>query len=110
MKLNLYSEAQELATRQYQVQIILDETTDGEPCYVATVPELPICMSDGVTVEEARQNIQSAMVDYIYFMLEDGLPVPEPRAFTQVAIDLQHYWGESNSPAAVVLNTDLTPA
>ena len=71
--------AKELANRPYQVHVFPDESTDGESCYVATVPELPICMSDGDTVEEAKNNLESAKVDFIYFLLEDGLPVPEPR-------------------------------
>ncbi len=71
--------ARKLASRPYQVHVFPDESTEGEPCFVATVPELPVCMSDGDTVEEATINIESAKVDFIYFLLEDGLPVPEPR-------------------------------
>ncbi len=71
--------ARKLASRPYQVHVFPDESTEGDPCFVATVPELPVCMSDGDTVEEATINIESAKVDFIYFLLEDGLPVPEPR-------------------------------
>lgn len=71
--------AKALASRAYQVHVFPDSTTDGDPCYVATVPELPVCMSDGETVEEAKANLESAKIDFIYFLLEDGLPVPEPR-------------------------------
>ncbi len=71
--------AKKLASRSYQVHVFPDESTEGDPCFVATVPELPVCMSDGDTVEEAISNIESAKVDFIYFLLEDGLPVPEPQ-------------------------------
>lgn len=79
--------AREMASRAYQVHVFPDESTDGEPGFVATVPELPICMADGATVEEAKRNLESAKIDFIYFLLEDRLPVPEPRllgSYTQV--------------------------
>ncbi len=91
--------AEKLASRAYQMHIFPDETTDGESCFVATVPELPICMSDGDTVEEAMANLESAKVDFIYFLLEDGLPVPEPRLLgSHVTIDMSDYTDSSSQP------------
>ena len=71
--------AKQLAARPYQMRIFADETTDGEPGYYAVIPEMPGCASDGETVEEAKKNLELALVDFIYFLLEDGLPVPEPQ-------------------------------
>lgn len=86
--------AKRLAARQYQVRIFADETTDGEPGYYAMMPEMPGCVSDGATVEEAKENLESARVDFIYFLLEDGLTVPEPKmASSPVRIDMFEYMG-----------------
>lgn len=45
--------------------------------WVAEVPSLPGCVSQGETKEEAIENIKEAIVGYILALEEDGLPVPE---------------------------------
>ena len=93
-------EAKRLAARQYQIRIFADETTDGEPGYYAMIPEMPGCVSDGATVEEAKENLESARVDFIYFLLEDGLSVPEPQvASSPVRIDMFEYMGLGFEPS-----------
>ena len=84
--------AQELASRPYQARIFLDETTEGKPVYVALVPEIPGCHTHGDTVEEAREWLESAKVDFIYFLLIDGLAVPEPKLLeTEQRINVSDY-------------------
>ncbi len=43
------------------------------------VKELPGCMSEGDTPEEAVEMIRDAMRGWIEVSLEDGDPIPEPR-------------------------------
>ena len=74
----LFKRAQELASRPYKIEIVPDQTTDGEPCFYVRVAELPGCVSHGMTVDEAIASIESAKLDFIYFLLVDGLSVPEP--------------------------------
>jgi predicted RNase H-like HicB family nuclease len=62
----------------YVIEVVEDETTDGEPCYLATHPDLPGCMSHGATLDEALRNLADARQAYIQSLLEDGVPVPEP--------------------------------
>ena len=47
--------------------------------YVAEVPALPGCLSQGKTREEAIANIKEAIRGYIAVLEEDGLAVPEER-------------------------------
>lgn len=75
---DLLRQAEKLASRPYQSHIFLDKSTEGEPVYVALVPEMPGCHTHGDTVKEAKEWLESAKVDFIYFLLEDGLPVPDP--------------------------------
>ena len=83
MKTNsLRDVARELALRPYVTIVLLDETTDDEPMYVALNPELNGCMAQGDTVEEARRNLDETRVDFIQHMLENELAVPEPRLIT----------------------------
>ena len=52
--------------------------------FVATVPDLPGCMSDGETPEEAIANVQDAIAAWIEAALEMGRKVPKPS--TQLAL------------------------
>ena len=52
---------------------------DAEEGWFVSVRELPGCMSQGDTAEEAIQMIQDAMMGWIEVALEDGDPIPEPR-------------------------------
>jgi antitoxin HicB len=46
--------------------------------FVATVPDLPGCMSDGETPEEALRNIQDAIAEWIDEARRLSQPVPPP--------------------------------
>ena len=46
--------------------------------FVATVPDLPGCMSDGETPEEALVNVQDAIVAWIEAAHDLGHKVPKP--------------------------------
>jgi antitoxin HicB len=46
--------------------------------FVATVPDLPGCMSDGDTPEEALANVRDAVVAWIEEAHALGRAVPEP--------------------------------
>jgi len=49
-------------TRHFLVNLIFDPEYDG---YVADVPQLPGCMSQGKTVEAALKNIRKAIIAYV---------------------------------------------
>jgi predicted RNase H-like HicB family nuclease len=46
--------------------------------FLAIAPDLPGCMSDGVTPEEAVSNIQDAIAAWIEAAQDLGHPVPAP--------------------------------
>jgi predicted RNase H-like HicB family nuclease len=50
--------------------------TDEDGNWIAEVPSLPGCVSDGRTREEAIQRVKEAIEVYIEALVEDGLPVP----------------------------------
>ena len=74
-----WQKAKQLAARKYFIIISREETEEGERYYVASHPDLPGCRADGQTPEEAKQELAKARVDFIYFLLEDNLTVPEPK-------------------------------
>jgi predicted RNase H-like HicB family nuclease len=54
--------------------VVLEKDEDG--VYIATVPALPGCISDGDTVEEAMSNIKEAIRGFIEDMKADGETIP----------------------------------
>ena len=49
-----------------------------ENCYIVTVPDLPGCMADGNTPNEAYENIKIVMEEYIETAHMEGRKIPEP--------------------------------
>jgi antitoxin HicB len=49
--------------------------------FIALVRDLPGCMSDGETPQEALSNVQDAIVCWIEAAGEMGRPVPDPSPF-----------------------------
>jgi antitoxin HicB len=54
--------------------------------FVATAPDLPGCMSDGATPEEAVSNIQDAIAVWIEAAHDFGHAVPKPSRRVALAI------------------------
>jgi len=55
-------------------QVVIYPGEDG--CYVAEVPSLPGCISQGESKEAALANIKEAIEIYIAALREDSLTVP----------------------------------
>lgn len=62
--------------RQMKYRVLLQEDEDG--AWVAEVPSLPGCVSQGRTREEAVANVREAMAAYLESLEEHGDPVPPP--------------------------------
>ena len=59
-------------------EIIIFWSAEDE-AFVAEVPELPGCMADGGSYQEALANAQQIIQEWIATARELGRPVPEPR-------------------------------
>lgn len=84
---NLLAKAKSLASRGYSITIQLDHTSDGEDIYFAQCEELDGCMAQGKTPDKAIQNMIVAIEDFIYFLLEDEMPVPKPSQFQTMGVE-----------------------
>jgi antitoxin HicB len=62
---------------EYAVHIERLADSDGGG-YLATVPDLPGCMSDGETPEDALKNVQEAIVSWIEAAKEWKQEIPKP--------------------------------
>ena len=61
---------------KYEVIIYWSEE-DRE--FIAEVPELPGCAADGVTYQEALQNLEIIMQEWIETANALGRPIPQPK-------------------------------
>jgi predicted RNase H-like HicB family nuclease len=61
---------------RYEIIIYWSEE-DG--AFLAEVPELPGCMADGQTYQDALTNVERVIQEWIETAKELGRPIPEPR-------------------------------
>ena len=59
-------------------EIILYWSADDD-AFIAEVPELPGCMADGATYQEALQQAEIVIQQWIEMARELGRPIPEPK-------------------------------
>jgi len=78
----LEKKASELSKEQYSIEYRIDETVDGQKVYLLSHPELQGCMAQGITIEEALEELQEVRHEYLLSLLEDGLPIPRPMRTT----------------------------
>jgi predicted RNase H-like HicB family nuclease len=67
----------EARAHDYPVLITPLSSEDGGG-YLATVPDLPGCMSDGATLEEAAHNVDLAILEWIDEARRLGREIPLP--------------------------------
>jgi predicted RNase H-like HicB family nuclease len=53
--------------------------SDEDKSFIVEVPELPGCMADGATYEEALNNAKIAIDEWIETAREIGRDIPEPK-------------------------------
>ena len=53
--------------------------SNEDQVFIAEVPELPGCAADGETYQEALQNVEIVMQEWIETAKELGRPIPEPK-------------------------------
>ena len=53
--------------------------SNEDNAFVAEVPELPGCMADGKTYQEAVANVEVIVEEWIQTAKELGRPIPQPR-------------------------------
>ena len=73
-----FHEAEQIAASGYQLQVEREDAHDGQPIYIAYVLEIPECVAQGNSPEQAMAELRILMVDVIAYMLESGLEAPSP--------------------------------
>lgn len=60
--------------------------SEEDQAYIVSVPELPGCMADGETPEEAVKQAQIAIDLWIEAAKEDGEEIPKPSFLNSVSV------------------------
>jgi len=59
-------------------EVIIYWSTEDH-AFIAEAPELPGCMADGTTYQQALANLEVVMREWIETASELGRPIPQPR-------------------------------
>jgi predicted RNase H-like HicB family nuclease len=62
----------------YRYEIIM-YWSEEDQAFIAEVPELPGCIADGATYQEALANVQVIITEWIDTAKELGRPIPQPK-------------------------------
>ncbi len=62
----------------FKYEVIVYWSKEDE-AYIAEIPELPGCMADGVTYEEALKNAQVVISEWIETAASLGREIPSPK-------------------------------
>jgi predicted RNase H-like HicB family nuclease len=62
----------------YRYEIIM-YWSEEDQAFIAEVPELPGCATDGTTYQEALANVQVIIAEWIETAKELGRPIPQPK-------------------------------
>lgn len=62
----------------YKYEVII-YWSEEDQAYLAEVPELPGCMSDGTTYQDALQNIQTIIQEWLETAKKVGRKIPKPK-------------------------------
>jgi predicted RNase H-like HicB family nuclease len=62
----------------YKYEVIV-YWSDEDEAFIVEVPELPGCMADGATYEEAIKNVQVIIAEWIETARQLNREIPEPK-------------------------------
>ena len=95
-------EVEQYMAKPYRIEVIPDPDDGG---FVVTIPDLPGCISQGDTVEEAYEMIRDAQCAWLMVALEHGDTIPEPHDE-----DAERYSGKFNVRLPKTLHRALAAA
>jgi predicted RNase H-like HicB family nuclease len=68
-------------------KVLIEKDEDGR--FVATVPSLPGCISQGKTEKEAIKNIKEAIELHLSSLAEDGLPIKQNKYVKETLVSVE---------------------
>ena len=78
-------EIETLNLTRYSITLVHLSEEDGGG-WLAEVPELDGCISDGKTPQEALNNIQEVIISWIEIAQERNQQIPEPKLYNRIRV------------------------
>ena len=75
-----------MATKEYSYTVFFEPAPEGG--YIVTVPALSGLVTEGDTLEEAREMARDAIRAYLESLMKDGEPIPEEEGTVQEKIQV----------------------
>jgi len=75
-----------LSIKEYNYTVFFEPSTEGG--YIVTVPALPGLVTEGDTLEDARDMSRDAIRAYLESLIKDGEPIPEEESTVQEKIQV----------------------
>jgi antitoxin HicB len=77
LALNTMKWREAVGTKEYNFTVLFEPAEEGG--YVVTCPALPGLVTEGDTLEEARDMVRDAIKAYLESLQKDGLPIPHDK-------------------------------
>lgn len=71
---------------KHYFKVVIEKDEDG--AFIATVPELPGCVSDGKTKKEALNNVKEAIEGYMETLKDMKWSLPKIVSVNRVAVEI----------------------
>lgn len=65
-------------TRKWKYEFLICWSEEDQ-AYLVEVPELPGCMADGSTYEDALTNVEGIIREWMETAKDENRPIPEPK-------------------------------
>ncbi len=76
-----------MKTTNYNFTVLYEKQPDGS--YVASVPALPGCHTEGRNLDEAQEMVVEAIRSYVGSLIQHGEPIPEEKFQNQLVGNVQ---------------------
>lgn len=78
-----------MTEKEYSYTVFFEPSSEGG--YIVTVPALPGLITEGDTIEEAREMARDAIQAYLESLIKDGEKIPEEKEARQekVAVSVE---------------------
>lgn len=78
-----------MTKKEYSYTVFFEPSSEGG--YIVTVPALPGLITEGDTIEEAREMARDAIQAYLASLIKDGEEIPEEKGARQekVAVSVE---------------------
>lgn len=97
----------ELFARSYPIALVTEQRSDGTPQYAVYLFDLPGCIAQGATENEAMSRLDGMKPAYFRKLLEIGAKIPEPTPFPKIVPGTFGFYNPATGAFSTALRSAL---